>query len=404
MKKYLAIFFAAVILCATCMFVSAETGAKENAEIFWVTHYDDGTCEGSGVIFAQEDTAGGWWLHVAFRPIGNEDVYEIAEISNGLSDGTAQPLAVPQGGFVWAANYGNDYISLGSGDTDFTSENCSAAIERAITWEVGQQFRIDGIDFQTVPTETPEVLWYNDGYVCTATIAPYNATAGSDSEVEKDPLAALEEELKALVGQLHEDAAFGWKIEVSVEKDGVATLKITASDLSAEIGLQGLVGQLHYNPEEMTLLTESNKENELQCVTALPSQRWENMSRLVRDEDGEIVPGLIELSVVNASDDTVVSEDAPVVLSLRFRMNEGYTYSGVYMPTESVYGLDTDVNEVIGNGAYAIVQAAVTEEDSSQESAPPPKPGDGGIVWLALLGVASFAGAMTLLRRRQTQL
>jgi hypothetical protein len=143
-------------------------------EMFWLTHYNDGFVEGSGVIFTAEDTAGGWWLHVAFAPIaGAENAYEIVEITNGLSDGSATPVAVPEGGFVWAANYGNDYISLGMGDTDFTSPNCSDAINRATAWAVGDKFVISGVDFETIPTTTSDVNWYDDAYVCTATIATY---------------------------------------------------------------------------------------------------------------------------------------------------------------------------------------------------------------------------------------
>jgi hypothetical protein len=157
----------------------ADAGSDEPAEpagpeMFWLTHYNDGYVEGSGVIFTAEDTAGGWWLHVAFAPIaGAENAYEIVEITNGLSDGSAAKVAVPAGGFVWAANYGNDYISLGMGDTDFTSPNCTDAINRATAWAVGDKFVISGVDFETIPTSTPDVKWYDDAYVCTATIATY---------------------------------------------------------------------------------------------------------------------------------------------------------------------------------------------------------------------------------------
>ena len=404
MKKFLGIFLAMVTVCALCLSALAEANTEDgekSSELFWVTHYQDGTSEGAGVIFTEEDTAGGWWIHVAFRPVGTDGVYEIVEITNGLSDGKAEQVAVPKDGFVWAANYGNDYISLGSGDTDYTSENCSAAIARAEKWSVGQQFRIDGIDFQTVPTDTPDLKWYDEGYVCTATITAYQAPEGDDSTGEKDPLEALREELISLVGEMHSDAMFAWEIQTHAQKDGTVTVELTINDIAKDVGLQGVAGQLHYNPQQMTLLTESNKENELQCVTALPSDKWENMSRLVRDDAGEIVPGLIELSAVNATDSTVITDDTPVVFSLHFSLADGYTYSGVYMPTESVYGLDTDVNEVVGNGAYAIVEATVPEEESSQESSAPPKPGDGGIVWFAVLGAASLVGALAAWKKRR---
>ena len=164
-----------------------EPDAPAEPEMFWLTHYNDGFVEGSGVIFTEEDTAGGWWLHVAFAPIaGAENAYEIVEITNGLADGSATTVAVPEGGFVWASNYGNDYISLGMGDTDFTSPNCTDAINRATAWQVGDQFVISGVDFETIPTTTSGVNWYDDAYVCTATIAPY--VPGSAPETPDTPI------------------------------------------------------------------------------------------------------------------------------------------------------------------------------------------------------------------------
>ena len=167
-----------------------EPDAPAEPEMFWLTHYNDGFVEGSGVIFTEEDTAGGWWIHVAFAPIaGAENAYEIVEITNGLADGSATTVAVPEGGFVWASNYGNNYPALGGyGDDaiDYTSPNCSDAINRATAWQVGDQFVISGVDFETIPTTTSGVNWYDDAYVCTATIAPYVPGSAPDAPITGD--------------------------------------------------------------------------------------------------------------------------------------------------------------------------------------------------------------------------
>ena len=143
---------------------------------FWVTHYNDGFVEGSGVIFTEMDTAGGWWLHVAFAPVDVEKgIYEIVAITNGLPDGSATVVEFPEGGFVWGANYGNDYPTINPGDPsaiNYTSESCTSFINFATTWAVGDRFAIDGVDFENVPTSTPEIKWYDASYVCTAKIAP----------------------------------------------------------------------------------------------------------------------------------------------------------------------------------------------------------------------------------------
>ena len=162
----------------------AESSEEElplvgEAEMFWVTHFNDGSSEGAGAIFTEADTAGGWWIHVAFAPAQVEDlenVYEIVELTNGIADGSATTVAIPEGGFVWAINVGNDYITLGMGDTDFTSPNCNALVASAQLWRVGDKMQFTGLDLEnlTVPTETADTMWYDDAYVCTATWAPIN--------------------------------------------------------------------------------------------------------------------------------------------------------------------------------------------------------------------------------------
>jgi hypothetical protein len=162
----------------------AESSEEElplvgEAKTFWLTHFGDASVEGAGSIFTQSYSGAAWWFHVAFVPVtveGAENVYEIVAISNGLADGSATPLDIPEGGFVWAINTGNDYISLGMGDTDFTSPNCSAMVADAQLWMVGDKIQLNGLDLEglTIPTETADTMWYDDAYVCTATWAPIN--------------------------------------------------------------------------------------------------------------------------------------------------------------------------------------------------------------------------------------
>ena len=172
MKK-LSVFLAMLLMLCLVLPFSAMADGEE--KMFWVTHFNDGRSEGTGAIFTETDTAGGWWIHVAFAPVeGVENTYEIVEMTNGLGDGKAATVAVPEGGFVWASNYGNDYSA--SGGTNYTSPNCSGAINEAnSTWKKGQQYTFTGLDLenQTIPTTTPEVNWYDDAYVCTATYSLY---------------------------------------------------------------------------------------------------------------------------------------------------------------------------------------------------------------------------------------
>lgn len=176
MKRITALVIALLMLC---LMVPTAAMAEEEKP-FWVTHFNDSTSEGAGAIFTQPYQHGGWWLHYAFAPTDVEGVYQIVDSANGLSDGLAIPLEIPEGGFVWAANYGNDYISLGIGDTDFTSDGCKNCIDDVVAnWMTGTLVKFNGLDLEalTVPTSTPDVKWYEDAYVCTATYSLYEGDA-----------------------------------------------------------------------------------------------------------------------------------------------------------------------------------------------------------------------------------
>ena len=161
----------------------------DNAKTFWVTHVNDSSVEGAGVITTTADAniinAWAWRIIVVFKPVsGLNGVYEITRIYDhlGLAAEDATVIAahanssIPAGGFIYHINYGNDYISLGQGDTDFTSANCSNAIEDALTWKVGDKLQFYGISpaSPVVSTTTPGTKWYEDAYVCNSFYAPYS--------------------------------------------------------------------------------------------------------------------------------------------------------------------------------------------------------------------------------------
>ena len=154
-------------------FVEQLVGGKT----FWLTHYNNNTAEGSGVIFTEAYSGGAWWLHIAFAPTTVDRVYQVTAISDGTDIGDATALSIPEGGFVYAMNYGNNYPAInadGSG-TDYTSSNCTSAIIDALTWKVGDQLKISGLDFgsKNIPTTTPTVKWYEDAYRCSANYVMY---------------------------------------------------------------------------------------------------------------------------------------------------------------------------------------------------------------------------------------
>lgn len=164
---------------------SSETPSEPElpeAQMFWVTHYNNSLEEAAGAVFSTTDTSDLWWTHVAFKPVEDkENVYEIVEISVGVGTGAGHALAVPEGGFVYGINTGNDYPTLAAqnpdiadyqGKPNYTNDNTFSMVAAMGQWKVGDQLLIQGVDFENyseVPTETPDTLYYEEGYVCTAT-------------------------------------------------------------------------------------------------------------------------------------------------------------------------------------------------------------------------------------------
>lgn len=184
MKRISAIAIALLVLCLSLVPMTAFAAEEKP---LWITHYNDNTTEGAGSIFTTEYSGAVWWIHFAFAPTDVEDVYTITAISNGIADGSATALAIPEGGFVFALNVGNDYATINGNpnDIDYTSPNCSNAInDYAANWMVGMNIKFNGLDLEgfTVPTSTPDVKWYDDAYVCTATYSVYEGEVGSGDE------------------------------------------------------------------------------------------------------------------------------------------------------------------------------------------------------------------------------
>ena len=164
---------------------------------FWLTHYNNIEAEGAGSVMTSSYSGGAWYRHVAFSPVAGTPAYEITAISDGTNDGSGSPLAIPSGGFVYTINKGNDWPTIYAANPsayswaanlpDYTSDACNTAFEKALTWEIGDQFIFNGLDLtgKTVPTTTSSVNWYDDAYVCTAVMAPYVPEEGGEEDSRK---------------------------------------------------------------------------------------------------------------------------------------------------------------------------------------------------------------------------
>ncbi|MBQ8895952.1 MAG: hypothetical protein IJY88_04090, partial [Clostridia bacterium] len=238
----------------------SEPVAPAEPKMFWVTHVADNTVEGSGVIFTEAYEGAGWWIHVAFAPVADaEGVFEITAISDGTPDGHGVAQAIPEGGFVWASNYGNDYSA--NNGIDYTSPNCTAAIADAQTWTVGMQFTFDGIDPLNPVVPESEVAWYDDAYVCNFTYtvytgeqAPEESNPEESNPEESEPAEDIEAELKDFVGEAV-DGKFDLVIDApeTYKAGDEITVTVTVANITAENGLHVVKFNFYYDSEKLVL-------------------------------------------------------------------------------------------------------------------------------------------------------
>lgn len=224
MKKLTSVLLVTLLLALTAVSFVLPASAEETT--LWLTHYNNNTIEGAGVIFTESYSGAVWWYHVQFTPVEGEDgVYEITAISNGLNDGSGVAQEVPEGGFVYALNTGNDYVTLYPDDPsaiDYTSDACNAMRDIIVLWSVGDKFTFTNVDLEnlTVPTSTPDTNWYEDDYVCTATFAT----------VVDDSLLPDETDAPADDSQPADDSEPG---DTSVPADTSAAVSDTSAGTSA---------------------------------------------------------------------------------------------------------------------------------------------------------------------------
>jgi lysophospholipase L1-like esterase len=198
-----------------------------NGNTLWLTHFNTNTVEGAGVIFTSEYSGCAWWLNIAFAPVkGHDGVYEIVAKSDGASNGTGKALAIPEGGFVYAVNSGNDYITINKDPEalNFKSTAANTALSAARKWKIGDKFVFGNVDLenQEIPTTTPYIDYFAPEYVCTAKIATYVPTyklgdVNDNGEIEKYDYIAVK---RAVMGTLTLDETQQKAADVNV-KNGV---------------------------------------------------------------------------------------------------------------------------------------------------------------------------------------
>lgn len=444
-------------------YIYAKAPAKEPAATiemkdFFVSHYNDSTPEGAGTVFTETYTTSGWWIHASFKPVeGKTDVYEVVETSNGLADGKGPDLAIPEGGFVYAANTGNNYPALGMEGENYTNDAVNAAIEIVKTMTVGSQWVFQGIDLEgkTVPTTTPDTKWYDDGYVCTAKVGAYVEGAvipGTGDDDEKPEMETI-----TVDGDLADTGwnAKGWttvkpgeggtwqgepkegvtdtisfqyqirkddtKLYIAAVYDGAA-VKVAAGSTNANGTGTNFRFWINDGREEATKYTHFI--DACLCEDGTTGYRFMMNNGVTADEKHSAAPGVSEslVAVVTEKDGKTYCELAIDLADLG--IPEGKTAAIIACvsntPTgivddnlclfagEIPYGDATADKEIGGvlknfpyNSFYFDVAVEITEDmDLGEITKPQPDTGDNGIVALAILAIVAMFGSAIVVKSR----
>lgn len=219
---------------------------------------------------------------------------------------------------------------------------------------------------------------------------------------EEDSVTEYTNKLAGLVGADRESADFDLVLNSTVDAEGLITVTMTVSNIKDGVGMQALFAKLVYDDERMELVTGLNEDEALDILTTAPSNKWENLSAVLleENEDGEKIPtNVININLFVASDDTTITADAPLVATIQFRLKENCTYGGVYAATDTVdsTGFDETTEKFVnyyGNGAYTTAVMEVKDPSGTESSAPSDEvpAGDSSIILFAVLGMIAIAG------------
>ena len=171
MKKLSFLLCIALVFSLFCIPASATEYGADTQKLI-ITHIDHNFAglEGTGVIYTpKSDTISSygsfdWWYVVVFDWNSTEKCYTVKSVNTALGSSKSN-TEIPENGFVYCCNTGNDYPSLGDNTKpNYKTEAVSATCDYAITLKVGDKAYLYGTDIHNSTVDTKDVDWYKDSY------------------------------------------------------------------------------------------------------------------------------------------------------------------------------------------------------------------------------------------------
>ncbi len=179
MKKTVACIMMLILLIPMFSLLPSAYGKGDQKMV--VTHMNyDATAEGIAAIYtpAQCKTLGdkgnfAWWTVVVCEWDSDAKVYTVKSVNAKMNSDKSNTV-VPENGFVYAANVGNNWPQLVKDDSatygqyadkpNYTSERVTSSINLAAELAAGDKVYLYGCDVLNATASTNGKLWYEDGY------------------------------------------------------------------------------------------------------------------------------------------------------------------------------------------------------------------------------------------------
>lgn len=179
MKRITAYILMLTLLLPVLALSAAAYGSADQKLVITHANYD-ATAEGVAVIYtpAQCKTLGdkgtfAWWTVVVFDWDSAEKVYKVKSVNAAMNSDKSSTV-VPENGFVYALNVGNNWPQLAKDDPaaygqyadkpNYTSERVTNSSKFASELKIGDKVYLYGCDLVRATVSNNGKLWYEDGY------------------------------------------------------------------------------------------------------------------------------------------------------------------------------------------------------------------------------------------------
>lgn len=178
MKKISFILCIALLLSVFAPAALAE-GYGSSSKKLLVTHVNVNYAEyeGAGVIYTASSDGTiaqygsfNWWNVITFKWSSSEKCFIVENVNTSMNV-AKDTTKIPENGFVFCCNTGNDYPSLGDNSKpNYTTKEMNDTCAYTSSVKAGDKAYLYGVDILNGTVDTNEELWYTDSFESNAFI------------------------------------------------------------------------------------------------------------------------------------------------------------------------------------------------------------------------------------------